>query len=257
MPYFYKLSESFNHDLNINFFNELKIDTNISDKQEIINFKFFEDNKNYEWFNRVLFAIDDINYGCRLQNKMDEITIFFLDLTDYNINKNEILHDSNSYEYKTNVRIPNNLIIGYSTINLYYKNYIQLQDIIYLIFKFICIENSNFEDFHKIFNNIYIHISCLYNLNNILTYGILNESDIQLQQINRIGDRDDEDEKKIQEFDNEDEKTYQFGINYIHNEDFSNDTDDMDFYSASEDGNENYFKKYLKYKIKYLKLKNN
>jgi len=108
---------------------------------------------------------------------------------------------------------------------------------------------------------IYIHISCLYYLDNILTYGILNESDIQLQQINRIGDRDD-DEEEIQEFDNEDEKTYQFGINYIHNENFSNEIndfesipDDMDFYSESE--NDNFLKKYLKYKIKYLKLKNN
>lgn len=204
---------------------------------------------------------------------MDEITIFFLDLTDINLYKKNISSNSNSYEYVSNDGIPNNLIIGHSTINLYYKNNIQAQDIIYLIFKFICIENSNFENFNQMYNNIYIHISCLYNLDNILTYGILNDSDIGYQQINRIGDRNDENDE-IQEFDNEDEKTYQFGINYIHNNNFYIELDSDDengnyfsesesedenenYFRESEDENENFFKKYLKYKIKYLKLKNN
>jgi len=159
MPYFYKLSECFNYNsnFNVNDLYQLEIDSNSSDKQEIINFNFFENNKNYEWFYRVLYAIDDFNYGCRLKNQMNGITIFFLDLTDINLYKNNISSSSNSYEYVSNDGIPNNLIIGHSTINLYYKNNIQVQDIIYLIFKFVCIENYNFENFNQMFNNIYTY----------------------------------------------------------------------------------------------------
>lgn len=44
MPYFYKLLESFNANLNLDsdFLNYLKSDTNSSRQQEIINFKFLK-----------------------------------------------------------------------------------------------------------------------------------------------------------------------------------------------------------------------
>jgi hypothetical protein len=222
--------------------------------------KDYEEKKT-KWMKNFLFALHDFSYGCQKvkKNENEKISFVFIYQME-NIDE----HELHKFEYKNEIGIPKeNILVDIATIyytgeqvDKMYKNFenycenYELSDDDELYYETYNPNNYNLIllkdyldsicSFYVNLTNLYIHITCETNIDSIIKNGIFPENEILSK--DRIGNRVDFDEESDnKETDNEetDNSKRKYG-----NVDDSNKKKQKVFY------------KYLKYKLKYSRLKN-